>query len=109
MQALDLFLEIGKTLKIIHYVPGRIRLRFSKSSIPLIKQFSKMDSFKEISVEQFIDSLSGIDNVKVNKLVGSATIQYDPEKWNKSMWEHLCAGQSDPELSQIISDAINNS
>jgi Zn-dependent membrane protease YugP len=108
MQAINLFLEIGKTLTIIHYVPGRIRLRFSKSSLPLIKKFSEIDSFKAISVEQFIDSLNGINNVKVNKIVGSATIQYNPDDWNKGMWESLCSGRSNLELTKKVTDAINN-
>lgn len=107
MHATELFLEIGKTLTIIHFVPGRIRLRFSKSSLPLIRQFSEIDSFKDISIEQFIDSLSGINNVKINQLVGSATIQYNPDEWNKGMWENLCSGGSDPELTKKITAAIN--
>ncbi len=107
MQAVELFLKIGQTLSIVHYVPGRIRLRFSKDSIPLIKQFSELDCFNNLSMAQFIDTLSGINDVKVNQITGSATIQYNTSVWTKAMWESFCAGRNEPELTSNVTDAIN--
>jgi hypothetical protein len=100
------FLAIGKTLTIVHFVPGRIRLRLSKSSLPLIKKFTDNETFDKISVEQFIATLEGINELKLNTLVGSATIQYDINSWNQTLWKNLCNGIADPLLNEKISKAI---
>ena len=106
MDALKLFLNVGQTLKIIQNTPGQIKLRFSLKSIPLIKQLSEVTPFNNITVDQFINSLHGINTIKVNQFLACATIRYDTTIWSPVMWESLCNGKQDTALITKITEAI---
>ncbi|MCW8931903.1 MAG: hypothetical protein OQL19_16925 [Gammaproteobacteria bacterium] len=106
MEGLKIFLDIGKTLKIIRISTGQIQLRFSLYSLPLIKQLSVVPPFNHITVDQFINSLDGINHIKVNQFLASATIQYDTSIWCSTMWESFCNGKDNPDLIKKISEAI---
>lgn len=108
MDALKLFLNIGQTLKIIRSSPGEVQLKFSLNSLPLIKQLSVVSPFNQITVDQFIASLNGINNIKVNQFLARATIQYDSTIWKNDMWTCFCNGQENSELMQQISHAIKD-
>jgi len=108
MSPVDLFLNIGKTMTIVHHVPGRIRLRFSSSSLPLLKQFSMIEALQDQEVKDILSAIPGINTVKINEIIGSATIEYKRGEWDTNLWENLCAGIPDPILENKISTTLDS-
>lgn len=83
--------ELAKYLSIISHASGRIRFRVS----PKIKQ--KADEFKDVNIED-ATNIDGIKSVKVNKLIGSITIAYEPNIFPSQMWDELVDGKIDDEF-----------
>jgi len=108
MKPVDLFLDIGKTMTIVHHVPGRIRLRFSAKSLPLLKQFGTLEALDDTDVKGVLAAIPGIKNVKINEIVGSATIEYERAEWTGKLWENLCAGNQDPSLEHKIATSLES-
>ena len=106
MNPIELFLNIGRTMNIVHHVPGRIRLRFSTESLPLLKQFGDIDPLQEKDVQAILSAIPGINHVKINQMVGSATIEYDKQDWSSQLWESLCNGVSEPILNEKVGLAL---
>lgn len=87
---------LTKYLSIIHHTPNRIRVRISSS----IKD--EADKYDKEMLDSLPKSIDGIKNVKVNKLVGSITINYDENIFPFDMWENLIAGDINEELMQTL-------
>lgn len=66
-------LKLRQHLSIIHHVPGRIRLRFG----PALWGIGAKVERKRI--QELLDQLHGIRNVRLNAAVASAVIEYDPK------------------------------
>lgn len=92
-------IELSSYFSIIHHTKGRIRVRVS----PKIKQMNT----KNISIDD-IQSLSqkikGINQIKVNKLVGSITIEYDNTIFPDTLWVDLIEQKNLEHITSIIND-----
>ena len=77
----ELVLRIASYFTPIHHVAGRLRVRVSSE----IKK--EADSLPLEKIDQTIKQIDGIKNVKFNKLIGSATIEYDNEIFPKKIWD----------------------
>jgi len=90
-------IELSSYFSIIHHTKGRIRVRVS----PKIKQMNT----KSISIDE-IKSLSqkikGITSIKVNKIVGSITINYDNTIFSDSLWVDLIEQKNLEHITSII-------
>lgn len=83
--------KFAECFQLIHHSPGRIRLRASKV---LKEMIEGADSAK---VSQFFDSakaLPMVKNIKINKLIGSVTIEYDSEAFEPKLWEIWLSGKN---------------
>lgn len=58
------------TIKILHSIPGRIRL-----SIPVLSRISRPSAIKEV-----LQSISGIEDVRIEPIINTLLIQYDSTK-----------------------------
>ena len=94
----ELVLRIASYFTPIHHVAGRLRVRVSSD----IKK--EADSLPLEKIDQTIKQIDGIKNVKFNKLIGSATIEYDHEIFPKKMWDDLLKGQNLHEISVLINN-----
>ena len=82
---------------IVHHITGRIRFRISPS---FLKQPIAKDSKK---LTQKIQSISGIQDIRINLVVGSVVIQYDPSIIDPNMWEQwLQEYDENIEFDQLI-------
>lgn len=93
-------LKLANYVSIVHHSKGRIRLRVS----PSIKK--EADNFDASLLESFPKDIDGIKDIKLNKIIGSITINYDENIFNFSTWEDLVAGKADEEMMQKINSLI---
>lgn len=89
-------IELGGYFSIIHQIKGRIRLRVN----PKIKQHGETIRLEDI--EALPQKIKGIKSLKINKIVGSLTIEYDPFIFPDHLWKDLVEGKNSEELLSII-------
>ena len=89
-------IKIASFFTIIHHVKGRLRVRVN----PKITKESNTISLKEI--EDLPSKISGIKSIKINKIVASVTISYDPLIFPASVWEDLIKGENLDEITELI-------
>lgn len=86
-------IDLAAYFSIIHHIKGRIRVRVS----PKIKTCGEDISIEDI--EALPQRIKGIKSIKINKIVGSLTIEYDPAVFPSPLWDNLVQGR---ELEQIV-------
>jgi hypothetical protein len=89
-------IELAAYFTIIHHIKGRIRLRAS----PKIEEQRECVTLKDI--EALPSKIKGIKSIKINKIVGSVTIEYDAEIFPSYLWENLVHGNELDEIITII-------
>ncbi|MCH9812876.1 MAG: hypothetical protein K0U47_02915 [Epsilonproteobacteria bacterium] len=80
----------------IHHTPGRLRVRID----PAIKQ--EPGSVSVGDIEQLSQQIRGIDNLKINKLLGTATILYDKAVFENGFWEDLLSRNNLEHITQRL-------
>lgn len=86
-------IELGSYFSIVHHIKGRIRLRVS----PKIKEHKHHVGIEDI--EALPARIEGIKSIKINKIIGSLTVEYDPHVFPHHLWENLVLGK---ELDDVI-------
>jgi len=89
-------IKIAAYFTIIHHVKGRLRVRVN----PKIAKENNSISLKEI--ENLPQKISGIKSIKINKIVASVTIVYDPAIFEYNIWEDLIKGNNLNEITLLI-------
>lgn len=89
-------IELAKYFTMIHHIKGRMRVRVSSKIRELKGSVSLSD------IEDLPNRIDGIKTIKINKLVGSVTIEYDHEVFRKELWDNLIEGQNLEEVTQLI-------
>lgn len=90
-------IELSNYFSIIHHIKGRIRVRVS----PKIKELNQQDiSIKDI--ETLALKIDGLKHIKVNKIVGSITIEYDADIFPDQLWIDLIHQKNLEEIAQLI-------
>lgn len=96
MVTVDKIIEISSYLTLIHHTKGRIRVRVN----PKIKEQSEDITLKDI--EQIPQKIDGIKKVKINKIVGSITIEYDNTIFPDYLWKNLLNQENVEEIAEIL-------
>lgn len=91
-------IEVSSYLTLIHHTKGRIRVRVSKK----IKEQSENITLADI--EDIPNKINGIKKVKINKIIGSITIEYDNSIFPDSLWSDLLNQQNLDEIVKIINE-----
>jgi hypothetical protein len=89
-------IELGAYFSIIHHIKGRIRLRVN----PKIKEHKHHVGIEDI--EALPERINGIQSIKINKIIGSLTIEYDHAIFPDHLWENLVKGEELDEIIAII-------
>ncbi len=89
-------IKLASYLSIVHHSKGRIRLRVSPS---ILSEASELDPSLLSNMQEQVD---GIIEVKLNKLIGSVTIKYDPNVLSPDIFERLVNKDIDDELLSKI-------
>jgi len=71
----------------MHHSPGRLRVRIDAG----IRQDVPAISFSEVA--GLPERLAGLKEIKINKVMGTATILYDPKVLLPQTWDALLAGE----------------
>lgn len=86
---LDTLLGLRGHVQIAHHVRGRIRLRIGPS---LVRDLGRLDTNR---IKLALQSIGGIDSVRVNPAAGSVVVEYAPATITPDTWKRLLEG--DPE------------
>ena len=86
---LNTLLGLRGHVRIVHHVPGRLRLRITSSFL------SHLDRADRNRVTQELRSLRGIRGMRVNPAAGSIIIEYAPGHITPGTWECLLTGDPD--------------
>ncbi|XOB63014.1 HMA2 domain-containing protein [Campylobacterota bacterium DY0563] len=96
MITVDKLIEIGSYLTLIHHIKGRIRVRVS----PKIKEQSGNISLEDI--EDIPNKINGIKKIKINKVIGSITIEYDNSIFPDKLWKDMINQENLEEIAKIL-------
>lgn len=91
-------IEIVKYFSIIAHTPGRIRVRVN----PKIKNNKRDITLNDI--ENLPNKINGINSIKINKIIASVTITYDPNIFSPNLWEDLVKNENIDELTVLINN-----
>ena len=91
-------IKIASFFSIIAHTPGRLRVRVN----PKIKEAG--GSITIADIENLPNRIDGIIDIKINKVIASVTIMYDPKIFSPKLWEDLVKNQNIEELTQLIND-----
>ncbi len=92
-------IELAQYFTIIHHIKGRIRIRVSSK----IKEQQNNDVTLR-DIENLPQIIEGINKIKINKMVGSITVEYDHEIFKKELWDNLVEGKNLDEVTEIINN-----
>ena len=98
MISTDEIINIAKFFSIIAHTPGRLRVRVN----PKIKDSSGNISLSDI--ENLPKKIDGINEIKINKIIASVTITYDPLIFKPKIWEDLINQKNLDEISILINN-----
>ncbi|RXJ67647.1 hypothetical protein CRV08_09765 [Halarcobacter ebronensis] len=96
MVTVDKLIEISSYLTLIHHIKGRIRVRVN----PKIKEQSNKITLEDI--EDIPNRIEGIKKIKINKIVGSITIEYDNGVFPDNLWIDLINQKNLEEIVEIL-------
>lgn len=92
MNKIDYLVRLKKYLKIIHHTKGRIRLDINLG----------IKNEKDLLEQDFNLEIKGIQEVKINKILGKITINYDKDIILQDDINTLFASDDKEVLEQII-------
>ena len=89
-------IKIASFFSIIAHTPGRLRVRVN----PKIKDSGGNITINDI--ENLPNKIDGITSIKINKLIASVTIMYNPNIFKPKLWEDLVKNENIEELTILI-------
>ena len=98
MISTDEIINIAKFFSIIAHTPGRLRARVDSK----IKDSGGNISLSDI--ENLPNKIDGIINIKINKIIASVTITYNPKIFEPNIWEDLVNQKNLDEISILINN-----
>ena len=94
----ETIIRISSYFTIIAHTPGRLRVRVN----PKIKDSSGNISLNDI--ENLPKKIDGINEIKINKIIASVTITYNPKIFEPKIWEDLVNQKNLDEISILINN-----
>ena len=91
-------IDVCAYFSVISHTKGRIRVRVNP-------EITKINEGKDVTlkdIEEISQKVQGIKNIKINKIVGSITIEYDNSIFPDKLWSDLIAQKNLTEISAII-------
>ncbi|PIE68468.1 MAG: hypothetical protein CSA21_07325 [Deltaproteobacteria bacterium] len=99
-QVVDEFLDNIRYLKVVHHVPGRIRV---KASLAGIMKFAGVD---QQAMKEVIARIPGIRDYRLNKKAFSVVIEYDTEKLAFELWEKIGRLSENPQNREEVKNQL---
>ncbi|WP_294963542.1 hypothetical protein [Sulfurimonas sp.] len=89
-------IKISSYFTKIHHTPGRLRVKIDKSILNEVENVSLND------VTFLPKQIEGLKEVKVNKIMATATILYDTSIFSASIWNDLIDAKNLDENTKIL-------
>lgn len=108
--------QVAEFFNIVHHIPGRIRIRVNITKISAIKQWAQNTKLREFlgegeANEKFIitllQKLPAVKNIKVNAIIGSATIEYDKNLFEPRLWESWVKKENLAEIESCLNELLD--
>ena len=96
MITVDKLVEISSYLTLVHHIKGRIRVRVN----PKIKEQANSITLEDI--EDVPNKIDGINKIKINKVIGSITIEYDNTIFPDNIWKDLIEQKNLDQIVEIL-------
>jgi hypothetical protein len=102
MPALDpcILLEARSLVRIIHHVPGRVRLRADPRILDAVPELISEEGRAAFAAWR------GIEDIRINPVAFSLVIRYDPDTLDPAQWEALLEG-SEEEARSVVEHLRN--
>jgi hypothetical protein len=94
----DDIVKISAYFSKIHHTAGRLRVKIDKNITQEVKN---------ISLEQITslpNDIAGLQEIKINKIMATATILYDPSIFKPQLWDDLMSGKNLEKITQILNE-----
>lgn len=82
-------MSLRRHIRIVHHVPGRLRIRISKDAVRTLPR-GRVEDFKRL-----IESAPAVRHVRVSPATLSAVIEYDRRHLPPTLWNNLIDGSED--------------
>jgi hypothetical protein len=92
----ETIIRISSYFTIIAHTPGRLRVRVN----PKIANEAQNISLDDIT--NLPKKISGIEDIKINKIIASVTIIYNPTIFKPKLWEDLIKNENIDEIKEAI-------
>lgn len=89
-------INIASFFSIIAHTPGRLRVRVNPKIVNSGGNITIAD------IENLPNKIDGIISIKINKIIASVTIMYEPNIFKPKLWEDLVKNENIEELSILI-------
>lgn len=107
--------QIADFFVIVHHVRGRIRIRANLKNLSKAKAWAQNTELRQFLVDShsndtqemiiaLLKRLSAIKEIKVNALIGSATITYDANLFEPNLWESWVKKERLEEITAKLND-----
>lgn len=98
MTTIDLLRRLAALLRIVHHIPGRVRLKLDAAPGPELAAAAGEVN----ALNRALAGAHGIRSVAVNPLARSCTIEYDPALIPPSAWPDLLADEKSPGAEALL-------
>ncbi|MGQ9368064.1 cation transporter [Azospirillum sp. ST 5-10] len=98
MTPIDLLERLSASVRIVHHIPGRVRLKLTAAPGPELA--AAADAVKEF--HRALAGCRGIRSVHLNPLAVSCTIEYDPALIPPTAWPDLLKGERSPGAEALL-------
>ncbi len=89
-------LKMSSYFSKIHHTPGRLRVKIDKAILEEVKDISLGD------ITSLPDHFNGLNKIKVNKIMATATITYDASIFEPAIWNNLIDGTNLDENAKLL-------
>jgi hypothetical protein len=89
------FLALRGHLRIVHHVPGRVRLRLGSGLL------EAADAVARSSLAGWLETVDGIRGLRLNLAAASVIIEYDPQRLPPEAWKTLVNGSDEAALALL--------
>lgn len=101
MDALDLYAVLRTHLRVVHHLPGRIRLKWNPPA-QLPESVPAMSAHEAIQhLQAQATHIPGLLALRVNPMARSCVLEYSPDVIPMQAWEDWLSGQMTP-AAQVL-------
>ena len=85
----------------MHHTPGRLRVKIDKAIVKDVKDISLSD------IQNLPKQIQGLNEIKVNKVMATATILYDASIFPPYLWDDLIEANNVDNVLEMLNDLQN--